>query len=377
MDLGAAQRLIAAQDPRGLTGLMQRDGDPAVSKAVAQQFGALFMQGLLRQTDGAGIAMTDGVGGGVVNSMFASTMGRVAMSSEKLGLTDMMLRSIEAKQRAAHGGTDAAAAPAQTAKETTGATASSAATGVPTGVPLAAYWQGNGMRPVGQLGGGHMRVPAAAPPGNGRPIVQASLPPFPITMPNTDAASQSANRNMSPISLVDGLTPSTPANASPQATAFAQQLAPLLKQAGAQIGVSARTLLAQAALETGWGQSVVGNNIFGVKAGSSWTGATVTTPTHEYENGQYVSINAAFRAYPSFAAAVQDFVSIVSNSQRFRAALGTGENTEAYGRALIDGGWATDIDYVRKLQSVAAGPSASAALAAAGAPIPLAAALAR
>src|SRR6185437_12002227 len=99
MDPAAAQRLAASPDPRGLSGLMQRDSDPAVSKAVAQQFGALFMQGLLQQNDGSGIAMTGGVGGGVVNSMFASTMGRVAMSGEKLGLTDLMLRSIEAKQR--------------------------------------------------------------------------------------------------------------------------------------------------------------------------------------------------------------------------------------------------------------------------------------
>ena len=133
-------------------------------------------------------------------------------------------------------------------------------------------------------------------------------------------------------------------------------MAPLLKQAGIQLGVSPRILLAQAAIETGWGRSVVGNNIFGIKAGSSWTGDTVTTATHEYEDGQYVSINAAFRAYPSLDAAVRDFVSVVSASPRYRAALGAGEDAGAYARGLVAGGWATDIDYVQKLQSVAGRP---------------------
>ena len=51
-----------------------------------------------------------------------------------------------------------------------------------------------------------------------------------------------------------------------------QKLMPLLQKAGQQLGVSPKILLAQAAIETGWGRSVVGNNLFGIKAGSSWTG---------------------------------------------------------------------------------------------------------
>ncbi len=203
-------------------------------------------------------------------------------------------------------------------------------------------------------------------PAGGGPILQASL--------GIGAPAQSSRRGqrtpLGPISLVDGLASSSRSASAQQVAAFTQQLAPLLKQAGAQLGVSPRILLAQAAIETGWGRSVVGNNIFGIKAGSSWTGDTVTTATHEYEDGQYVSINAAFRAYPSFDAAVRDFVSVVSASPRYRAALGAGEDAGAYARGLVAGGWATDIDYVQKLQSVAGGPSATAAFAAAAAPPP-------
>src|SRR4029077_3310158 len=121
--------------------------------------------------------------------------------------------------------------------------------------------------------------------------------------------------------------PSTPGRGSGGATAddlaaFSQKLMPLLQQAGQQLGVSPKILLAQAAIETGWGRSVVGNNLFGIKAGSSWTGAKIDAATHEYENGQLISITDAFRAYPNAEASVQDFVSLVQSSPRYRAALG-------------------------------------------------------
>jgi flagellar protein FlgJ len=125
--------------------------------------------------------------------------------------------------------------------------------------------------------------------------------------------------------------------------------------------VSPKILLAQAAIETGWGRSVVGNNLFGIKAGPSWNGQKIDAATHEYQNGALVSITDAFRAYPSAEASVQDFVSLVANNPRYRAALGKGEDVTAYAQGLISGGWATDINYVQKLQSVAASPSVSGA----------------
>ncbi|HYM72884.1 MAG TPA: glucosaminidase domain-containing protein, partial [Stellaceae bacterium] len=180
-----------------------------------------------------------------------------------------------------------------------------------------------------------------------------------------------------------------PGHASGGATAddiaaFSQKLMPLLQQAGQQLGVSPKILLAQAAIETGWGRSVVGNNLFGIKAGSSWTGAKVEAATHEYENGQLVSIRVGFRAYPDAEGSVRDFVTLVSSSPRYKAALGAGEDVVSYAQGLLAGGWATDIDYVRKLQKVAGSASAAAVTGsaptspapapqpkAAGAPIPL------
>jgi flagellar protein FlgJ len=137
--------------------------------------------------------------------------------------------------------------------------------------------------------------------------------------------------------------------------------------------VSPKVLLAQAAIETGWGRAVVGNNLFGIKAGSSWNGRKINAATHEYQNGELVQITDAFRAYPSAEASVQDFVSLVANSPRYRGALGAGDNAAAYAQGLLAGGWATDIDYANKLRSVAASASVSAAPSAPVAPTPPAA----
>jgi len=341
MDLFAAQRLAAAPDPRALGGLLNKSSDPAVAKAVAQQFGSLFMQGLLQQSDGSGMGFAGGTGGGVVNSMFASTMSQAAMSHEKLGLADLMLRSIEAKQRAA-GQSQASPSDGATAASVMGSAAPAATAGGAAGFPLSPYRAINGLRPLG-AGSGHLRVPASMSAGFG-PLTNASL---------ASAAG--------PVRSATGSGNTTPAPT--QMALFTQQMAPLLQAAGAQLGVSPRTLLAQAALETGWGRAVVGNNIFGIKAGSSWTGPAVTTPTHEYENGQLVSVTDAFRSYPTLDAAVRDFVSIMSASSRYRGALNTGEDTGAYASALVAGGWATDIDYVQKLQSVAASRAAASVFA--------------
>ncbi len=139
----------------------------------------------------------------------------------------------------------------------------------------------------------------------------------------------------------------------------------MLLEAGRQLGISPRILLAHAALETGWGRAVVGNNLFGIKAGASWQGAQVRTLTHEVEDGERVSREAAFRAYPSLDASVQDYVALIGGNPRYQSLLGLGDDAAAYGRGLIAGGYATDTDYGRKLQAVA--DDAAAAFAAASA----------
>jgi flagellar protein FlgJ len=350
VDLGTAQTLAVASGTSDLANLKQAAGDPAAERKVAQQFGALFMENLMRQSDGSALPMTGGTGSDVVNQMFASTMGRAVMAHEHNGLTDILLRSIQKKQ-AANGETPEAGSPAAPKSPATG-----------NGFSLAAYWQGGGMRPLA----------AALAQGSISPGTGATLAMMTHMNPKL-AATWGATANGATLGgtpVAGGTTiQSRPGHATGAVSAeeiadFSQKLMPLLQQAGQQLGVSPKILLAQAAIETGWGRSVVGNNLFGIKAGPSWVNGKVDAPTHEYQNGELISIVDSFRAYPNAEASVQDFVSLVSNSPRYRAALGAGEDVVAYAQGLLAGGWATDINYVQKLQSVATGASVRSAAAA-------------
>ena len=54
--------------------------------------------------------------------------------------------------------------------------------------------------------------------------------------------------------------------------------------------IPALLTLAQAALESGWGEHAPGNNFFGIKAGTKWTGPTQTLMTSEEIRGKKIRI---------------------------------------------------------------------------------------
>jgi flagellar protein FlgJ len=155
---------------------------------------------------------------------------------------------------------------------------------------------------------------------------------------------------------------SAPATSAPAANSHAQttskedflrQLRPHAEQAARELGVDPNALLAQAALETGWGRSVPSNNLFGIKAGSEWSGATVNVPTLEFEEGIPVRKVERFRAYDSPADSFRDYAALIRDSSRYANARGAGDNVEAFASALQQGGYATDPHYAQKIAAVA------------------------
>jgi len=162
---------------------------------------------------------------------------------------------------------------------------------------------------------------------------------------------------------------SAPASSAPAANSqalttskedFLRQLRPHAEQAARELGVDANALLAQAALETGWGRSVPCNangdcsfNLFGIKAGSQWSGATVNVPTLEFEAGIPVRKVERFRAYDSPADSFRDYAALIRDSSRYANARGAGDNVEAFATALQQGGYATDPHYAQKIAAVA------------------------
>ena len=141
-----------------------------------------------------------------------------------------------------------------------------------------------------------------------------------------------------------------PASSADRAS-FISQVWPQARQAAQQLGVHPVSLIAQAALETNWGRNVPrsasgasSNNLFGIKAGGGWGGASVTAGTQEFQDGATRETSAAFRAYASAGESFQDYVALLKTSPRFGAALGSGASVASFATALQQGGYATDPD---------------------------------
>jgi flagellar protein FlgJ len=153
---------------------------------------------------------------------------------------------------------------------------------------------------------------------------------------------------------------------APGKTAFASKdefiaaMLPMAEQAAEKIGVDARYLVAQAALETGWGKSIIrqqdgssSHNLFGIKSHNSWDGESAKVLTTEYQGGKAVKEAASFRAYDSYAHSFEDYVSFLQSNGRYEKALDATQNPEQFARELQKAGYATDPQYARKVTQIA------------------------
>lgn len=139
---------------------------------------------------------------------------------------------------------------------------------------------------------------------------------------------------------------------------FVQTLSAPAQAASATTGVPAELILAQAALETGWGRHEIAtrsghnsHNLFGIKAGSHWQGKTTDIVTHEYINGRRTQMVDTFRVYDSFEHAFTDYANLIGNNPRY-AGVVNAPNAEQAARELQRGGYATDPRYAEKLVAV-------------------------
>jgi flagellar protein FlgJ len=140
---------------------------------------------------------------------------------------------------------------------------------------------------------------------------------------------------------------------------FVNHVMPTIRRAAAALGLNPLGLLAQAALETGWGQRMPRNadgsqslNLFGLKAGEEWKGGRATADTIEFSNGVATPRRTAFRAYGSIEDSVSDFANLLKNSPRYRDALAAGGDPRAYIDSIGKSGYATDPAYANKLNQI-------------------------
>jgi flagellar protein FlgJ len=152
---------------------------------------------------------------------------------------------------------------------------------------------------------------------------------------------------------------------------FVNRLMPSVQRAASALGLDPKGMLAQAALETGWGQRMprnpdgsASNNLFGIKAGDEWTGRRASADTMEVVNGVAVQRRTSFRAYSSIEESVNDFASLLKNSPRYRDVVAAGSDAGGYVDSMGKSGYATDPDYGNKLNQILRSDTLQSALSA-------------
>ncbi len=150
---------------------------------------------------------------------------------------------------------------------------------------------------------------------------------------------------------------------------FVQQLWPHAKAASEKLGVAPEVILAQAALETGWGKKVNKHasgessyNLFNIKADGRWQGESVSVGTLEFRQGVAVRETAKFRAYASYEESFADFVTFIKTSPRYQPALAVADDAQSFTRELSAAGYATDPEYANKIMRIATGEPLQKAL---------------
>ena len=151
---------------------------------------------------------------------------------------------------------------------------------------------------------------------------------------------------------------------------FVHRMLPPIRRIAAVLGVDPMGILAQAALETGWGQRMPrhadgssSHNMFGVKAGDEWTGPRASADSMEVANGVATPRRTTFRAYDSIEESVNDFASLLKSSPRYRDVIAAGGSAEGYIASMGKSGYATDPEYANKLNQILHGEALQSALA--------------
>ena len=328
----AAAASAAAADSLSFRGLAQlkaaaQANDPKAVMAVARQFEAMLLQQMLSVMDATsfGPDLMGENSGALYRSLFNQQIATTVSQGRGIGLASFLARELSGRY-----GLQAPKPP------TPGTSASSAAP-----------------------------APAAATTAAPRTL-SAAVPSMGLTTTPETGHAAPANAGLAATNPNSGLAAPNPNSvlAAPleQARRFAAAILPSIRNAATRLGVAPRALLAQAALETGWGRHMPGNNLFGIKAQTAAQGS-FTALTQEFRHGVARAETAVFRAYDRVSASVHDYANLLLGDGRYRGVRGLGNDIRAFAQALQHAGYATDPLYASKLVAVANSPEMRAALA--------------
>jgi len=142
-------------------------------------------------------------------------------------------------------------------------------------------------------------------------------------------------------------------------SSFIQTLLPYAKKAAKALGVSPEVIIAQSALETGWGQKIIKKsdqqssfNLFNIKSQQDWQGESVNKSSLEVEDGVGVQRRSNFRVYQNLQESFKDYIDFITNNQRYDQALQQNTNADRYIEELQEAGYATDPRYAEKIKNI-------------------------
>ena len=293
-------------DPRGLDALKlsAKGNDAASTRKIAQQFESMFLsmmlKGMRATLPGADPLANDA--SKMATDLYDQQLAQSMSKGKGIGLADALVAQIERAQGKPPGaGTDLS-------KST-----------------LAQY-------------------------ASGMPVSMTKVRP--MALPGTDVTVPLATRD-----------PSSAAGAGTPHRDFVDRFKDAAIAAAEATGLPAKVILGQAALESGWGRHEVRDtkgtgsfNLFGIKAGGSWTGATVDAITTEVVNGVAQKVVQKFRAYASYAESFTDYAKMVANNPRYEKAVQAAGDALKYAAEMGKSGYATDPNYGSKLARVLSGP---------------------
>lgn len=317
-------------DFRGLSSLraQAREGAPQALTVAAKQFEAYLVQQLLRASREAnpeGGVIGD-QSGGLYEDMFDKQIALTVTEGRGLGVADLLVRQLEPS---------AGGQPTATALRPASDRASAAVS------PPAASSLARTPKPTASVRESVEALPAA----DGKPQGVASGLPL-TELFSTIGAAESGQ------AVPEGPTPVRFSKAAD----FVRAVMPHAQRVAGELGVDPRLLVAQAALETGWGRSIIRNadgtsshNLFNIKAHRSWDGPVATVSTREYLGGAATTVRAAFRSYDSFESSFRDYVDFLRANPRYRQALTQTHDPASFARSLQAAGYATDPGYANKI----------------------------
>jgi len=334
---------------------------PDQAADTARQFEALFVEQMLKTMRESSIgddAMFPGQAG-LFREMHDREVVKSASSGQGFGLAPMIERSLRMQQSALEGDLQPLALPSAPGKS----------------FPLDGYARLLPAQRLERAASAADASGAVTPALHGKHAAAPLAPTAPEPAPRSvetqaEPPRSSETRAAAAAAASDRVSSATPKSTPEQ---FIERVWPHAQRAAAALGVDPRMLVAQAALETGWGKHVpraadggAGNNLFGIKAGRSWQGERANHLTQEFRDGRLQPERADFRSYDSVASSFQDYVELVRGNQRYAPALAAAGNNHAYASALQRAGYATDPQYAAKLTSIAHGPRLNRAIAALG-----------